>query len=300
MSIFKIPISICKAIEKRIACFWWKQTVDRKGIHWKSWESLRTRKDTGGLGFRDLVSFNKAMLGRQAWRLVQDPNSLWTKVVKGIYYPQGEFWRAGKGSRPSWGWQSLLIGREAIESETRWLVGDGKQIRIREDVWLPRGRIGGGANLNEPTTVAELIVPEEKEWDVAKLKEMFDEQVINEILSIPLSSNSSMDRIAWMGNNVGSYSVKSGYNKICSQKKQLKENQPSSSYQPPRGLWTTIWQTPHYPKVKFFLWSVCNNALPTRENLYRRKMLPDPLYPICHEAPETLKHLLLLCPTNKR
>jgi len=180
MSIFKIPISICKAIEKRIACFWWKQTVDRKGIHWKSWESLRTRKDTGGLGFRDLVSFNKAMLGRQAWRLVQDPNSLWTKVVKGIYYPQGEFWRAGKGSRPSWGWQSLLIGRETIESETRWLVGDGKQIRIREDVWLPRGRIGGGANLNEPTTVAELIVPEEKEWDVAKLKEMFDEQVINE------------------------------------------------------------------------------------------------------------------------
>lgn len=34
------------------------------------------RKDKGGLGFRYLISVNKAMLGKQAWRLAQNPESL--------------------------------------------------------------------------------------------------------------------------------------------------------------------------------------------------------------------------------
>lgn len=110
MSVFKIPTSICHAIEKRIASFWWNQNSDRRGIHWKKWEDLKMRKDFGGLGFKDLVDFNKAMLGKQTWRILQQPNALWCKVIKSIYYPRGDIWTAKKGIRPSWGWQSLLVG----------------------------------------------------------------------------------------------------------------------------------------------------------------------------------------------
>lgn len=35
MSIFKIPISICRAIEKKIAAFWWKNNEKQTGLHWK-------------------------------------------------------------------------------------------------------------------------------------------------------------------------------------------------------------------------------------------------------------------------
>lgn len=67
MSVFKIPISICKTIEQKIASFWWKTNEKKEDIHWKQWNLLKTRKDRGCMGFRDLLSFNRAMLGKWAW-----------------------------------------------------------------------------------------------------------------------------------------------------------------------------------------------------------------------------------------
>lgn len=74
MSIFKIPLSICRAIEKRTANFWWKNSDSGAGLHWRMWEVLKFRKDNGGLGFRDLTTINKALLGKQAWRMANDSN----------------------------------------------------------------------------------------------------------------------------------------------------------------------------------------------------------------------------------
>lgn len=44
ISIFKIPISICKSMERKIASFWQKQNTAISGIHWRKWESSKTRK----------------------------------------------------------------------------------------------------------------------------------------------------------------------------------------------------------------------------------------------------------------
>jgi len=64
---------------------------------------LKMRKDEGGLGFRDLINFNRAMLVKQVWRLSQSPTALWSRIFKGIYFPNGDMWKAGKWQRPSWG-----------------------------------------------------------------------------------------------------------------------------------------------------------------------------------------------------
>jgi len=66
MMTFKVPVSICKDVEKKIARFWWRNNSNRAGIHWKNWDYLKERKEKGGMGFRDLISFNKALLGKQA------------------------------------------------------------------------------------------------------------------------------------------------------------------------------------------------------------------------------------------
>lgn len=66
ISIFKVPIAICKSIEQKIARFWWQNNCTKSGIRWKGWDLLKERKDRGGLEFRDLLTFNKALLGKQA------------------------------------------------------------------------------------------------------------------------------------------------------------------------------------------------------------------------------------------
>ncbi|KAL3723765.1 hypothetical protein ACJRO7_035867 [Eucalyptus globulus] len=133
MSVFKIPVSICKAIEKKIANLWWKNSDSRAGLHWKHWEIMKMRKDRGGMGFKDLITVNKALLGKQAWQMIKNPNALWSKLLKGLYFNRTDLLHAETSSNPSWGWKSLLIRREAIAESSRWSIGSGESVQIKTD-----------------------------------------------------------------------------------------------------------------------------------------------------------------------
>lgn len=67
---------------------------DHKRIHWKAWWKLCIPKGKGGMGFRDLHSFNLAMLAKQVWRLLAEPDSLCARVLRAKYYPDGRLLQA--------------------------------------------------------------------------------------------------------------------------------------------------------------------------------------------------------------
>jgi hypothetical protein len=65
MSCFLLPASTCNKMRSTIAKYWWGGSADNRHMHWMRWERLTIPKDNGGMGFRDLPLFNKALLGKQ-------------------------------------------------------------------------------------------------------------------------------------------------------------------------------------------------------------------------------------------
>ncbi|XP_041009440.1 uncharacterized protein LOC121253499 [Juglans microcarpa x Juglans regia] len=107
MSVFKLPKNLCKELNSLMANFWWGNQSNSSRIHWCSWEILRKPKGREGLGFRDLESFNVALLAKQGWRFLQNPGSMATKIFKEKYFSSVTLFEAKLKYRPSFIWRSV-------------------------------------------------------------------------------------------------------------------------------------------------------------------------------------------------
>ena len=148
----------------------------KKRIHWKQWEELCCFKLDGGLGFKDLESFNLAMLAKQWWRLIQNDSSLSYKVSKARYFPRLNPNKASKCPNASYLWKSLLEGRKMIKESSIWRVGDGKQIDVWKNKWLkksPSFKVQLPDHVEPiPMKVEKLLLEGKKEWNMDMVHEM--------------------------------------------------------------------------------------------------------------------------------
>ena len=71
-------------------------------------------KAQGSIGFRDLVCFNKALLAKQGWRIIQNPESLVGSILKAKYFPDYSLLEVKIGSKPSFAWRSLLAAANLL------------------------------------------------------------------------------------------------------------------------------------------------------------------------------------------
>ena len=93
------------------------------------------------MGFRDLKAFNLAFLAKQGWRIQQSPNSLIHRVLKAKYFMNSSFMDAQVGKNPSYIWRSILVAKPMIKEGARWVVGDGRSIKIWEEKWIPQWEV---------------------------------------------------------------------------------------------------------------------------------------------------------------
>jgi hypothetical protein len=85
------PAGLCAEISSMATRFWWGQKDGERKIHWLSKQKLMKAKKEGGIRFRDIALFNKALLAKQAWRLLQNPSSLVFRMFKAKYFPHTLF-----------------------------------------------------------------------------------------------------------------------------------------------------------------------------------------------------------------
>lgn len=88
-----------------------------KSMHWLSWDKLCRSKKEGGLGFCSLGSFNQALLSKQAWRLIENPYSLASRVLMAKYYTRSTFLKVKSAPNSSFIWKSILWVGNRLKKE---------------------------------------------------------------------------------------------------------------------------------------------------------------------------------------
>lgn len=112
MCVFLLPLEMCRDMEQIMCKFWWRLNSKKvKGIHWMSWDRMCKPKKDGGLGFRHVHDFNVALLGKQGWRLITNPESLVARIFK----TPSRYLSAKLGGSPSYIWLSILEAQSLLK-----------------------------------------------------------------------------------------------------------------------------------------------------------------------------------------
>ncbi|KAJ9153303.1 hypothetical protein P3X46_026756 [Hevea brasiliensis] len=201
-------------------------------------------------------------------------NSL-ARILKAKYYPNVSFLEAPIGNNPSYVWRSIRESQSLIRDGLLWRVGDGNDIAIWLDSWLPDvafPMVTTTFDFNFGVyMVSDLIT--DGAWNIDLVNRVFNERDRKLILSIPLRRSSSIDLQFWKHDKRGSYSVSSAY------KLQTQESDTAVGN---KKFWKKLWSIPAAPKIRNFLWRAVSGSLPTRSRLCSRHVPTTEVCPLCN------------------
>ncbi|CAN1824958.1 Putative ribonuclease H protein At1g65750 [Linum perenne] len=293
MSVYLLPNLLTAELERMMNSFWWGTNGHGGGgINWMAWERTCVRKEAGGMGFRDLRSFNLAMLGKQGWKFQTQPDALVTKIFKARYFPRWDFLSAPPGHGPSYVWQSIRRSQQVVHRGSRWRVGDGTSIRVWEDQWLRNDNNLCITTDKDDTLdglkVCDLLIPGLLEWDRELVETLFDQRDVLEIFNVPIGVGGARDKLIWHFDSKGNYSVRSAY-------RVLMESINSRPDLVVHGAWSQLWDLSVPPRIKNFMWRLVREVIPTRAALRRRHIAVPQGCGVCGSNPEDYNHLFFNC-----
>ncbi|RVW26389.1 putative ribonuclease H protein [Vitis vinifera] len=143
MSLFRMPKSVAKRLDKVQRDFLWGGGSEEKKAHLIKWEAICEDKSKGGLGLRKLVFLNKALLGKWVWRFAIDRDDLWKQVIVAKYGQEGLGWRAKKayGTIGVGVWKEIWKESDWCWDNMGFIVGKGNKINFWTDVWCEDTRL---------------------------------------------------------------------------------------------------------------------------------------------------------------
>lgn len=278
--------------------FWWGDETNKRKVHWIAWEQLILPKSMGGLGFRDMRLFNQALLARQAWRLIQFPDSLCARLLKAKYFPNSELIDAVFLGDSSVTWKSLEYGLQLLKKGLIWRIGDGTKVRIWRDRWIPRESslmLAGAAGRCRLRWVSQLIKQDDRSWDADLIWRICNPFDAIEILKIKLPQYQTEDFLAWHYEKSGLFSIQSAYKLVLHARLDSNLGSSSSAANGERSIWGSISKTPVPHKIKIFAWRLANKGLATIRNRCSRNLEVDATYRICGMEVEDEFHAVISC-----
>ena len=296
MSIFRMPKSVVKRLEKLQRDFLWGGGNTGRKIHLVNWKVVCTQKDKGGLGIRRMGLLNKALLGKWIWRFAVEKDVLWKKVIGVKHGLEGGGWKS-KEARGPFGvgvWKEILKEMGWCWNNMKFKVGRGNKVRfwtdhwcgnealsqvfpqifalaacrnaVVDEVWDPR--LGqGGWNLR--------LGRDSNDWELGLIEELLF--LLRDIRVTP-----EEDSVLWKGGGSDSFRIRGAYNLVAA---------PNTLVFPGKNIWVDMVPS----KVAFFAWEATWEKILTLDRLQVRGwQLPNCCF-LCGCEEENVNHILLHC-----
>jgi ribonuclease HI len=288
---------------KLVCSFWWGEDEMKRKVHWAAWDILTSPKDLGGVRFRDSRLMNQAILARECWRIIKNPNSLCARLLKSIYFPRGNLLDTVFRQDASPSWHGIEHGLDLIKEGIIYRIGNGNKVNIWRDNWLPRDynlKVSQGKTRTRIRRVNQLLAPDGKSWNEALVRDVCYSSDVDWILDMKLPINQCNDFLAWHYEPSGLFSVKSAYRLAYNLQHGTRWRAcHSESRDNSRKIWKVIWKANVPNKVKIFGWRVACDNLATKKNKMRRTLEMNSICNICGREEEDSFHATVMCTKSR-
>lgn len=200
-----------------------------------NWNIMCLKKSMGGLGIRNTKNHNLAMFGKLVWRMVRNPNLIWSRMLKEKYFPHKFFFETKSKSSDSSFWKKLVKVKDLFLHNFCWDLRNPNVINIWEEPWIPTlcwlKPFGPRPRAPNIKNVSDLLLPNTLVWNQKLLFELFLPLEVEAIQKIKLKHCGGENQIIWLIEKNGIFSVKSAYNWL--QMEDIKRK----NLKLPKGLW---------------------------------------------------------------
>jgi hypothetical protein len=124
MSTTMLPRRLSMQITRLIRSFFWGKTDSRRYMALVGWDKVTLPKSKGGLGIRNLECMNKALMLKVVWKLTQQSDCLWAKVLAAKCLSRGSLWMNNRQTNCSSLWHVVNKVKGSMVPHVRTLLGD--------------------------------------------------------------------------------------------------------------------------------------------------------------------------------
>ncbi|XP_057998608.1 uncharacterized protein LOC131177584 [Hevea brasiliensis] len=193
-------------------------------------------------------------------KIIIRPIFLLSFMLRARYYPQKPFVKPSVGYQPSFAWRSIIQARWIIQKCSRWLIGNGGNVLIWKNNWLP---YQNGFRFGLPPRYLDIGVKIYEAW---KRLSLAFPSVGNVFVSETCLNSSSAS---------------------------------SSTYGYDSPIWKMIWHQEIPPKVNHLMFKACTDQFHVSSAQCRQGILVDNVCSYYNAGIEIMIHVMRYCSFSK-
>ncbi|KAJ9560832.1 hypothetical protein OSB04_005992 [Centaurea solstitialis] len=287
-SLFLLPVSVVKEIEKLMRRFLWSSGDAIKGKAKVSWKEVCLPKGKGGLGIKSLKCWNKALLAKQIWKLIDNGESVWVKWMHEYRLKGRNFWEVGAIHDASWFWRKVVHIRGMFREQFVHVLGVGRRTSVWFDNWHPAGPLCNfiskrdiyAARLSLDLRVCDMVVDGLWVWPIeiwikyGNILQMY----------MPRLIANTWDKLRWKSRKGAcvDFDVAAVWSDLFEDFNDFR--------------WANlIWFSHGIPRHAFILWLAIKERLRTLDRLNCWGLIQNPICVLCNDGVESHDHLFVDC-----